>query len=132
MHSATARVTGGNVGARLHGVEGELVPGRVVAGVRLIVDISFTHTWPEASVTMRPALPGVPHAQQRVTGGGGNVAVLQFEHNGEVGHMVAQKVPRDAHAKEVLDDAVTAFGMDRSAVTGIYSERLPCSTPGHE
>ena len=61
-----------------------------------------------------------------------NVAVFEFERNGEVGHMVAQNVPRGAHAEEVLDGWVDAMGMDRSSVTGIYSERVPCASAGHE
>lgn len=60
-----------------------------------------------------------------------NVAVVEYVQDGFVHYLVMQS-GRPGHTERRLLNAIDARGIDRSAVTRIYTEFEPCSLNGHQ
>ncbi|GAA2535164.1 putative Ig domain-containing protein [Winogradskya humida] len=58
---------------------------------------------------------------------GQNVAVFRTGEGADVTYHVAQNVPGGSHSEQLLSDYLKKNNISPDSVTGIYSERIPCS-----
>ncbi len=61
-----------------------------------------------------------------------NVAVAEIDTPGGPAFMSTHNTPGGLHAEERLDEMIGAADIDPADVRHIYSERVPCSSPGHD
>jgi hypothetical protein len=61
-----------------------------------------------------------------------NIAVFEYRTaNGGLERVIRANIPEGEHSEQIIDGILQSRGVQPGDVTRIYSERVPCSTPGH-